>query len=136
MVDEIIPRWAPFFRLDTARDIPGFVAAIDKTLEYDFDTFFGGHMGWYGTRADVIDTREWTRGFKNASAEAVRTINYNEAIKGGDPDTGYAQLGAYYNALVDKSAELMPAKWLTLLGGADVFLKGNCSAMTISVLND
>jgi glyoxylase-like metal-dependent hydrolase (beta-lactamase superfamily II) len=136
LVDVIIPRWAPFLPLDTARDIPGFVAAIDKTLEYDFETFFGGHMGWYGTCADVIDTREWTRDLTNASAEAVRTVAYNEAITGVDPDNGYAQLGAYYNALVDKSAELMPAKWLTRLSGADVFLRDNCSAMTVSVLND
>jgi glyoxylase-like metal-dependent hydrolase (beta-lactamase superfamily II) len=136
VVDVIIPRWAPFFRLDTARDIPGFVAAIDTTLEYDFETFFGGHMGWYGTRDDVLETREWTRDLQHAAAEAVRTVEYTEAITEVDPDNGYAQLGAYYTALVDTSAARMPAHWLTRLGGADVFLRDNCSAMTVSVLND
>ncbi|WP_245574177.1 MBL fold metallo-hydrolase [Amycolatopsis nigrescens] len=136
LVDVIIPRWIPFFRLDTARDIPGFVEAIDKSLEYDFDTFFGGHMGWYGTREDVVETQEWTADLKRVSAEAVRTVGYEDAIKGVDPDNGYAQLGAYFNALVDTSAKLMPTKWLTLLAGADVFLRDNCSAMTLSLLND
>jgi hypothetical protein len=93
-------------------------------------------MGWYGTRADVLETREWTRDLTNASAEAVRTVEDHEAITGVDPDHGYAQLGAYYNALVDQSAALMPATGLTRLGGADVVLRDNCSAMTVSVLND
>lgn len=136
LVDIVIPRWAPFFRLDTARDIPGFRAAIDQILGYDFDTFFAGHMGWYGTRDDVIETREWTEDLHRAATAAVRDVDYADAIRHVDPDNGYAQLGAYYDALARACADRMPASWIERLGGADVFLRDNSAAMTLSVLND
>jgi hypothetical protein len=39
LVDVIFPGWTPFKDLAMAQDVPEFIAAHDKVLEYDFDTF-------------------------------------------------------------------------------------------------
>ncbi len=53
VVDIVFPGWVPFQDLALAEDVPGYVAAHDEILTYDFETFVGGHLTRLGTREDV-----------------------------------------------------------------------------------
>ena len=59
VVDIVFPGWVPFVDLALAEDVPGFVAAHDQILAYDFDTFIGGHLTRLGTREDVETAKDF-----------------------------------------------------------------------------
>jgi len=59
LVDVVFPGWTPFQDLGVAESIDGFLSAHDQILEYDFDTFIGGHLNRFGTRADVETQKEY-----------------------------------------------------------------------------
>jgi|GEM_PF-705059 len=135
-VDIIFPGWAPFKNLAIAQDIPGFIEAFDETLAYDFDIFVGGHLGRTGTRADVELQRQYILDLKAAAIEANKSVDYLSSIQGVDPHNVWAQFDAYADAVTNRCMELMPKRYLTELGGADVFLEDNCFVMTESLRID
>ncbi len=130
-VDLVFPGWAPLKNLAIAQDVPGFVHALDMTLAYRFDTLVAGHFR-LGNRDDARLTREYLADLIDAAVEANRTVDPAQAAAGVDPANGWATLGAYFDAVARRCAELMPDKWLTTLGGADVFLLDNAFAVTES----
>jgi glyoxylase-like metal-dependent hydrolase (beta-lactamase superfamily II) len=135
-IDLIFPGWAPFKNLAIAQDIPGFIEAFDETLSYDFEYLVAGHLGRPGTRADVELQREYIFDLLEAAQTANSSVNYVESIQGVDPQNVWAQFDAYADAVTQRCVELMPARYLTLLGGADVFLEDNCFIMTESLRID
>jgi hypothetical protein len=50
LVDVVFPGWVPFAYLGLAEDVFGYVQAHDIALNYNFDTFVGGHLTRLGTR--------------------------------------------------------------------------------------
>jgi glyoxylase-like metal-dependent hydrolase (beta-lactamase superfamily II) len=135
-VDMVFPGWAPFKALAIAQDIPGLMRAMDQTLEYDFDTFVGGHLGRPGTRQDVEQTRAYLLDLKTAAIAANAAIDYATVTRDVDPQNVWAQFKRYSDAVTDTCVERMPKKWLKVLGGADVFLRDNCFTMTESLRID
>jgi glyoxylase-like metal-dependent hydrolase (beta-lactamase superfamily II) len=59
LVDIVFPGWVPFKDLALAEDVPFFLYGHDKILEYDFETYIGGHLTRLGTRADVEIQKEY-----------------------------------------------------------------------------
>lgn len=134
LVDVIAPRWAPYFKLGHTPNVPLYLEVAEQILEYDFETFIGGHVGWYGTRADV---EEIGRYFVDLEAAARQALAENDVdYEGIDPDNSWALSQTFYEGLALRAAELMPASWLTRLGGADVFLKDNAHSMVYSLVTD
>ncbi len=70
LVDVIFPGWVPFAYLGLAEDVYGYVQAHDIALNYDFDTFVGGHLTRLGAREDVQIQREFMTDLINASNRA------------------------------------------------------------------
>ena len=135
-VDIVFPGWAPFKNLAVATDVPGFVEAFDETLAYDFDALVTGHFTRPATRADVELQRAYVHDLVAAAAEANRTTDYLETIRGVDPANTWAQFDAYADTVTRRYMDLMPDRYLTLLGGADVFLEDNCFVMSESLRID
>jgi len=135
-VDIVFPGWAPFKNLAVATDVPGFVEAFDETLAYDFDLLVSGHFTRPGTREDVELQRQYVLDLRTAADEANRTVDYLESARGVDPANTWAQFDAYADAVTRRCMELMPKRYLTLLGGADVFLEDNCFVMSESLRID
>jgi glyoxylase-like metal-dependent hydrolase (beta-lactamase superfamily II) len=135
-VDIVFPGWAPFKALAIAQDIPGLMLAFDQTLEYPFTVFVGGHLGRVGTRQDVEQIRAYMHDLRNVAIQANQSVSYYEATKDVDPRNTWLQFKRYSDAVTEKCVELMPKRWLTELGGADVFLRDNCFTMTESLRID
>jgi glyoxylase-like metal-dependent hydrolase (beta-lactamase superfamily II) len=54
LIDVVFPGWAPFAELAISDDIPGWIAAHDVLLTFDFDVLVAGHVGRLGTKQDVL----------------------------------------------------------------------------------
>ncbi|MCP3803413.1 MBL fold metallo-hydrolase [Allokutzneria sp. A3M-2-11 16] len=135
LVDVIAPRWAPYFELGLAHYVPLYFDVVNKIIPgYDFETFTGGHGGWYGTRADIEEYGRYLSDLESATREATREVREDPNVgEGIDPENIWAQSQVYYNEIADRAAKRMPTSWLTRLGGADVFLRENTHAMAYSV---
>ena len=139
LVDVIAPRWAPYFQLALSHHVPFYIEVVNEIIpSYDFETFIGGHRGWYGTRADIEEHGRYMADLEAATRRANDEIEADPSVftRGIDPGNGWAISQVLYNAVADRAAELMPTSWLTRLGGADVFLRENTHAMAYSLIID
>ncbi len=137
-VDLVFPGWAPLQNLAIAQDVPGFVHALDTTLRYRFEHLVAGHFR-LGNRDDVLLTREYMRDLIDAAVEANRTADRagaEAAAAQRDPGNAWAILDASFEAVTRRTAELMPDRWLTTLGAADVFLLDNAFVVSESMRVD
>ena len=78
VVDIIFPGWTPFKDLAMAQDVPAFLAAHDKILEYDFDTYVGGHLTRLGTTEDVKIQQEYFQDIEENAAIANQEVSFME----------------------------------------------------------
>jgi len=74
------------------RYAPGYLAAMDRVIGLDFDTFVPSHFG-YGRKQDLVDWRNMMEDGRRLAREAVR--------KAGSPGLrdGGQQMGQYFDAV-------------------------------------
>lgn len=125
-IDLVWPGWVPFYELGEAEDVPGYRAAIARLLTLDFDTFVGGHVGRYGTRADVEQTRAYLDDLFAAGQRALAaTPIYDVAAEVGY-ENAYGLVDAWLGRMADRCAAEVRAAWVGRLGGADVWPRSHC----------
>ena len=93
VVDVLWPGWSPFNELGVAEDIPVYVQAYEKILQYDFTTFIGGHLNRLGTRAYVEETQRYIEDIRDNTRVALLDTSL-AAIFGVVPPGQTAPLGA------------------------------------------
>jgi len=138
LIDVVIPGFAPDIHLNSAEDVPGFLAAHDQILAYDFQTFVGGNWNRNGTRADVELVRAYVQDLKQDALLAVQNVDFVKVAQGvnfgnGDPSK---VVKAYFEALIDACAKSNLPKWVGKLGGVDVAIRENCQSMTFAHILD
>lgn len=136
LVDIVYPGWVPFYGL--AMFVPGFVDAHDQALEYDFETFVGGHLTRLGTRDDVETQREYVMDVRKHVQEAAQTVSFGDAASaaGTDPANPWAGIRAYYDAIAETAAEPIVEAWCDRLGGVEAFAPSHALAMFRSISVD
>ena len=140
MVDVVYPGWVPFDLLAVSADIPGWIAAYDDILAYDFDHFVGGHLGRTGDRADV----ELTKAFLDdliASATAALRANprgkvYPPLIAKHGSENGWWLTDQHTRAVTEECAAPLVAEWEGRLGGVVTFADDLCERMAFSLRLD
>lgn len=137
-IDSFTVKNAPFFRLLFSARVPAYFDAMDRMLEYDFQTVVSGHMALFGTPEDVQTNREYIRDLRACAAKALRTVSLKEAaaVAGVPDDNRQARLKVWMDAVVAHAAQLMPASWDKRLGGTDIFLTDNLNTIAWSLHND
>ncbi|MFI9274153.1 MBL fold metallo-hydrolase [Kitasatospora sp. NPDC052896] len=137
-IDSFTVRNAPFFRLLFTPHVPTYFEAMDRMLEYDFETVVSGHMALFGTPEDVRTNREYLRDLRTAATQALREVDLREAASaaGVPDDNKQARLKVWIDAVVARATELMPASWDQRLGGNDIFLADNLNTVAWSVFMD
>jgi glyoxylase-like metal-dependent hydrolase (beta-lactamase superfamily II) len=134
LVDIIFPGWVPFPHLALAEDVFGYIKAHDTALNYDFDTFVGGHLTRLGTRDDVQIQREFITDLINASIEANSNVTFSEIIqKIGPTNNVWSIFKTYLDTVAEQCANQMLPKWQHRLGGAQEFMFSHCWTMTESL---
>ena len=136
LVDVIFPGWVPFKNLAVSDFIPGFEAAHDQVLEYEFDTFIGGHLTRPGTREDVEVQREFIQDLKAAATEALGSVDFMAVAQETGFENPWELFDRYLDAVALECTETMLPKWTGRLGGADVFMPGHCWTMMESLRID
>ena len=70
LIDVVSPGWVRFAYLAISSNIPGWIAAHDKVLAYDF-VHHVGTSGRAGTRADMLVRKEYMQGLFTGCKQAL-----------------------------------------------------------------
>ena len=150
LVDVVYPGWVPFDALGESQNIPGYIAAHDLLLGYDFTHYIGGHLDRSGTRDDVLIAQSYLKDLYNNCAEAIRLsgappnatnpLSVQTAfppIQAVNPGNSWALFEFYVHDLVaGYCADRTTKKWLGRLAGADVYGLSNAVTMVESLRID
>jgi glyoxylase-like metal-dependent hydrolase (beta-lactamase superfamily II) len=136
VVDIVFPGWVPFAQLALAEDVPGFVAAHDQILAYDFETFIGGHLTRLGTREDVETAKEFVLDVQANAAAALESVDFMAIAQEVGFENPWALFDVYFAAVARECAEATIPVWQERLGGTDVFTEGHCAVMMESLQVD
>lgn len=128
-IDVVFPGWTPFKYLAITENVPGYIAAHDEILTFDFETLISGHLTRLGTRADVETQKEYMDDLLGNAAHALQTVDFM-AVAG---KTGWANpwllFDTYLNEATDMCTDSTVVKWGTMLGAVDIFTWGHCWKM-------
>ena len=133
VVDIIFPGWIPWRHFALAQDLPGYFASVEKIKTYDFDVLVSGHVKRTGTRADVNLQSEFLSDIKTVAAEALRTTKVGDGVSPRDSGNPWAVYDVYMDKVIGKCVAKMTEKWVSRLGGFDVFIWDHCIAMQESL---
>ena len=126
LVDVIFPGWTPFKDLAMAQDVPAFLAAHDKVLEYEFDTFVGGHLTRLGTYNDVQIQKEYFTDIEAAAAKANQEVSFMAIGQEVGFDNLWLAFQTYADTITQQCTDEVVPKWLDKLGGVDLFTYDHC----------
>lgn len=139
LVDVIFPGWVPFAYLAVSSNVPGWITAHDQALAYPFETLVGGHLTRLGTRADVAVQQEYIADLRTETTAALS----HPSVLGAafDPTTvdqtnPWAVFETYLDAAASRASDMVVPRWVTRLGGADVFTDENAFSMAEAVRID
>ena len=136
LVDVVFPGWTPFKGLAEAEHTPAYMRAHDQILEYDFDTFIGGHMGRLGTRRDVEIQREYMFDMTTNAAAGLQSVDFNAVAGELQTNNLWLLFDTYLESVARMCTEATLAKWATRLAAADVFTSGHCFRVVMSLRID
>jgi len=146
VVDMIVPGWVPYAELSLSTDVPGYIAAHDQILAYDFVHYVGGHPGRSGNRSDVERQKEYVHDLFANCQEALSLMRTNHTVLGAqallgqtlqlNPGNVYAVAKLGMDISAEYCANVTNRKWLGVLGGADTFGFENAYAMIKSLSVD
>lgn len=135
-VDVVFPGWVPFKFLALAKDVPGFVDVHDAILEYDFDTFVGGHLTRLGTREDAEVARDYVHDVFDNALAALQSVDFMAIGQEVGFQNQWALFEAYLDAVAQHCTDATLDTWSGELGGADVFTFSHCWTMMEAIRVD
>ena len=126
LVDVIFPGWTPFKDLAMAQDVPAFIAAHDKILEYDFEIFVGGHLTRLGTMQDVEIQKEYFQDIQNSAGKANQEISFMAIGQEVGFENPWLVFQIYADSITQQCTDEVVPKWIDRLGGVDLFTYDHC----------
>ena len=126
LVDVIFPGWTPFKDLAMAHDVPEFIAAHDKVLEYDFDTYIGGHLTRLGTPEDVQIQKEYFQDIQTSAAKANQEVSFMAIGQEVGFSNPWLIFQIYADSITQQCTDEIVPKWIDRLGGVDLFTYDHC----------
>ena len=126
VVDLVFPGWTPFKDLAMAHDVPAFLAAPDKILEYDFDTYVGGHLTRLGTVEDVQIQQEYFQDIQNSAAKANQEVSFMAIGQDVGFSNPWLVFQIYADQITQQCTDEVVPKWIDQLGAVDLFTYDHC----------
>jgi len=126
VVDVIFPGWTPFKDLAMAQDVPAFLAAHEKILEYDFETFVGGHLTRLGTSEDVEIQKEYFQDIQNNAATANQQVDFMAIAQEVGFENPWLIFQIYADSITQQCTDATVPNWIDRLGGVDLFTYDHC----------
>ncbi len=126
LIDVIFPGWTPFKDLAMAQDVPEFLAAHDKVLEYDFDILVGGHLTRLGTPEDVQIQKEYFQDIQASAAKANQEVSFMAIGQEVGFSNPWLVFQIYADTITQQCTDEVVPKWIDRLGGVDLFTYDHC----------
>ncbi|KUJ38613.1 MBL fold metallo-hydrolase [Streptomyces sp. MI02-2A] len=120
LVDVALPGWVPIYNLNLSEDIPGFMAASTTALSYPWKHFIAGHLGRLGNREDVTLHQQYVTDIAAQVRTALATVDPTPYFVKYGANT-WAAVKTYLDAVTDRAAAPVIAKYTGVLAAADVF---------------
>jgi glyoxylase-like metal-dependent hydrolase (beta-lactamase superfamily II) len=136
LVDVVVPGWVPFTRLGVATDVPGFLAAHEQALGYDFDLLVAGHLTRLGTREDVAVQRAYVLDVNAACQQARASVSAAEVIAETGLEDRWRFAKRYFDRLASHATDELVPRWVDRLGGVRAFTQDHCAAMLMALAHD
>jgi len=136
-VDVLFPGWAPFDYVAVSQDIPGWIAAQSKIMDYPWQTLVGGHLGRLGARADGPVQIQYMADLEaSVKAAYLNTDPTPYFAKYSSQGNAWAIFKTFLLAVADAAAAPVTAKYTGVLAGADVYTPDNAWTLTASMRID
>jgi glyoxylase-like metal-dependent hydrolase (beta-lactamase superfamily II) len=129
LVDVVYPGYMPYKHLGIVEDVLGYIAVHKTVLDYDFETFVGGHVGRLGTRADVETSLEFVNDLRSVADAALHALSFPAFLASHAGSDRWALHNDYEQALVDRCAARLAPTWAKRLTDTSTYLKDNCWVM-------
>ena len=126
LVDVVFPGWTPFKDLAMAQDVPEFLVAHDKILEYDFDTYIGGNLTRLGTAEDVQIQKEYFQDIQVSASKANQEVSFMEIGQEVGFKNPWLVFQIYADSITQQCSDEVVPKWINRLGGVDLFTYDHC----------
>jgi glyoxylase-like metal-dependent hydrolase (beta-lactamase superfamily II) len=120
LIDIVNAGWAPIYLSNLTEDIPGYVEAPARALEYPWKRFIGGHNGRLGTREDVTLHQQYMADLDASIRTTLGALDPTPYfVKYGA--NAWAALKGYLDACANTAAAPVIEKYTGVLAAADVF---------------
>jgi glyoxylase-like metal-dependent hydrolase (beta-lactamase superfamily II) len=120
LVDIVNAGWAPVYLVNLTEDVPGYIEAAATALSYPWKHLISGHLGRLATRGDVTVHQQYLDDIAanvRAALGAVDPTPYFQKYG----ENSWAAVKGYLDAVTDRAAAPVIAKYTGVLAAADVF---------------
>jgi glyoxylase-like metal-dependent hydrolase (beta-lactamase superfamily II) len=119
LIDIVNAGWVPIYNCNLSEDIPGYIDAPGKALEYPWKTYISGHLGRLGTRDDIELHRSYISDIVESSRGALSTVDPTPYwMKYGS--NVWAAVRGYLNEVTDTATAPVVKKYTGVLAAADI----------------
>lgn len=129
LVDVVFPGWSPFKNLALAEDVPAYLDAHNLILEYDFDSYIGGHVTRLGTSEDVETQKEYLQDIQDNVQLASQTVDFFAIAQQTGFENPWLLVDTYLDAISKTCADATIPDWVDRLGGVEEFTDDHCFSL-------
>jgi len=129
LVDVVFPGWSPFKNLALAEDVPAYLDAHNLILEYDFDSYIGGHVTRLGTSEDVETQKEYLQDIQDNVQLASQTVDFFAIAQQTGFENPWLLVDTYLDAISQTCADATIPDWVDRLGGVEEFTDDHCFSL-------
>ena len=132
-VDTITPGEAPFNGFGATADIGEYLKFFDEVMTYDFDFILSGHVSILGTRADVVEAKEYAFDVRDSVLNGMQTFleRFEQTFVAHDyENANLAYRVAMESVRGECSAEIID-KWKDRLSVVEVWADSHCETMVL-----
>ena len=109
-----------------AEDVPFFIEAHDKILEYDFETYVGGHLTRLGTPEDVEIQKEYFQDIQDNAALANQQADFMAIAQQVGFENPWLIFQIYADTITQQCTDAIVSDWIDRLGGVDLYTYDHC----------
>lgn len=138
LVDIVYPAVVPFADMGIAAHVPGYYSVIEDVLEYEFETFQGGHLGRPGTRAEFKVAREYVLDVRTSARTVLGVVQppIPFGLMKNPIENPYHPFAAYLDAASAACTEIVAQKWNGRLKGISSFTQRHCWTSILELIVD
>jgi glyoxylase-like metal-dependent hydrolase (beta-lactamase superfamily II) len=119
LVDVINVGWVPIYSLNLAVDVPGYIAAPEIALNYQWTHLISGHMGRLGSRDDVALHQQFVGEIVENLREVFTTFDPTEYYQSYWPNM-WASVSGHLDEVARRACAPLAAKYAGRIAAVDI----------------